>query len=48
MFENKLSILNWYIEIMEEGIEAKEISQKYIDLKNQHAALITKTDKQIA
>ena len=48
MLENKLSILNWYIEIMEDGIEAKEISQKYIELKKEHAQLIKKTDKQIA
>ena len=33
LLNNKLSILNWYLEVMEEGIDMKEIAQKYSELK---------------
>ena len=36
MKEKKLEILNWYLEIMEEGIDTKEVTEKYIELKKKH------------
>ena len=48
MKEYKLSILNWYLEIMEEGIDTKEVTSKYLELKKKHQQLIKKTDNKIA
>ena len=48
MLNNKLSILNWYLEIMEEGIDTKEVTQKYLELKKKHNKLIKTTDSKIA
>ena len=36
MKEYKLSILNWYLEIMEDGIDTKEVTSKYLELKKKH------------
>ena len=48
MKEYKLEILNWYLEVMEEGIDTKEVTHKYLELKKKHNQLIKKTDNKIA
>ena len=48
MMNNKLSIVNWYLEIMEEGIDTKEVVNKYLELKKKHSSYVKKTDRQIA
>ena len=35
--ESEISIINWYMETMEQGIDTKEIVQEYAILKRQYA-----------
>ena len=48
MTNHKLKTLNWYLEIMEEGIDTKEVVNKYLELKKTHNSYVKKTDRQIA
>ena len=37
--ENELFIVKWYMDVMEEGVDTKEIVEKYSVLKKDHKVL---------
>ena len=47
-YENNCSIVEWYLSVMEEGIDTREVVQKYHELTKKHQALKEETDTEIA
>ena len=45
--ESELYIVKWYMDVMEEGVDTKEIVQKYADLKKEHRILQKDSKKTI-
>ena len=45
--KNEISIVNWYLDVMEEGIDSKQVMQEYAMLKKTHKAMETKLTKKI-
>ena len=45
--KNEISIVNWYLDVMEEGIDSKQVMQEYAMLKKTHKAMETKMTKKI-
>ena len=45
--KNEISIVNWYIDVMEEGIDSKQVMKEYSMLKKTHKAMETKLNKKI-
>ena len=45
--EEELSTVNWYIEVMEHGIDTKDIAKEYALLKKEHKVLKTTQSKKI-
>lgn len=36
LLENGTEVFNWYISVLEEGLDTREITGKYFKLKNKH------------
>ena len=47
-YEKELEVVNWYIQVLEDGIDTKEIAQHFYGLKKEHKLLKEKTEKNIA
>ena len=47
-YEKELELVNWYIQVLEDGIDTKEIAQHFYGLKKEHKLLKEKTEKNIA
>ena len=45
--ESEISVINWYMETMEQGIDTKEIVQEYAILKRQFAHMEAMQNKKI-
>ena len=43
LLERKMSVVEWYMHVMEDGIDTKEISKVYTELKQKHERLKKKT-----
>ena len=37
--ENEIDIVKWYLAVMEDGIDTREVVEKYADLKKEHKIL---------
>ena len=37
--ENETDIVKWYLEVMEDGVDTRELVEKYADLKKEHKTL---------
>ena len=37
--ENEIDIVKWYLAVMEDGIDTREVVEKYADLKKEHTIL---------
>jgi hypothetical protein len=44
----ELEIVNWYIRVMEDGLDTKELIKKYYNLQQKTERLKRKTDRKIA
>ena len=47
-YEKELEIVNWYVEVFEDGNDTKEIVQQFYEHKKEHELLKEKTGKIIA
>ena len=45
--ENEVSLVNWYLAVMEDGLDTKEITAKYYLLRDEHQKLKSWTTKRI-
>ena len=45
--ESEISVVNWYMETMEQGIDTKEIVQEYAILKRQFAHMEATQNRKI-
>ena len=46
--DKELEVVKWYIEILEEGVDTKQLAQEYQKLKNDHRQLEKSSSKQIS
>ena len=47
-YEKELEIVNWYVDVFEDGNDTKEIVQQFYEHKKEHELLKEKTGKIIA
>ena len=47
MLENGLEIVNWYMDVMEKGVDTKEIVKNYAILTKEHKILKKESSKKI-
>lgn len=45
--ESELGIVKWYITIMEDGIDSKQVVKEYVELKATHKSFVDNTDARI-
>ena len=45
--ENELSVVRWYLEILEGGVDTKELVKEHAELRKEYQQLIRKTTKKI-
>ena len=46
--DKELEVVKWYIEILEEGVDTKQLAQEYQKLKKDHRQLEKSSSKQIS
>ena len=46
-YEDELEIVKWYIQVLEDGIDTRQIVKEYYQLKKEHSVLQETTEKQI-
>ena len=47
-YEKELEIVNWYVDVFEDGNDTKEIVQQFYEHKKEHKLFKEKTEKIIA
>ena len=47
-YEKELEVVNWYIQVFEDGRDTREIAQQFYEHKKEHELLKEKTGKMIA
>ena len=45
--EQEAELVSWYVEIMEQGIDTKQLLKEYTELKRKHRSLTETSTKQI-
>ena len=44
-YENELQVVKWYMRVMEDGVDTKEVVREFYELKEQHKILKENTEK---